>query len=94
MIHSKVESPWSSVLAFRGNGAVNDQSKYGDRVPAIFYNKAGYLQITNALSGDKNFRFNYNIDLDKLYHIEIAQEDKDGKVGKTLIDLKVSMHLS
>ena len=82
MIHSKVESQWSSVLAFRGNGAVDDFSQYGDRAPAIFYNKAGHLTFTNAVSGDRNLHFHYDIDLNKLYHIEIGQEENNGKVGK------------
>ena len=82
MIHSNVDSTWSSVLAFRGNGAVDDWSQYGDRAPAIFYNKAGYLHFTNAVNGNRNYHFNFGIELNKLYHIEINQEEKNGKVGK------------
>merc|ERR1719208_312884 len=84
IIHSKVDSTWSSVLAFRGNGAVDDQSHYGDRAPAIFYNKAGYLYFTNAVNGNGNYHFNYEIELNKLYHIEIAQEEKNEKVFYTV----------
>ena len=82
MIHSNVGSGVSSVLAFRGNGAVDDQSHYGDRAPAIFYYKTGYLHFTNAVNGNGNYHFNYEIELNKLYHIEIAQEEKNEKVGK------------
>ena len=61
---------------------MNDNSQYGDRAPAIFYNKAGFLHFTNACNGDKNYAFNYDIELNRLYQIEIAQEEKNGKVGK------------
>jgi len=84
IIYSKVESKWSSVLAFRGNGAVDDWSKYGDRAPAIFYNKAGFLHFTNAVNGNVNFYFDHDIELNRLYHIEIAQEEKDGQVFYTV----------
>ena len=85
MIHSKVDSTWSGVLAFRGNGAVTDWSQYGDRAPAIFYNKEGNLHFNSAVSGKKH-AFKYPVELNKLYHIEIAQEEKDGKVCKTWFD--------
>ena len=84
MIHSNIRSDWFSVLAFRGNGAENDFSQYGDRAPAIFYNKAGYLGFRNAVSGIRNSGFNVNIKLNKLYQIEISQEDKAGKVFYTV----------
>jgi len=84
MIHSNVGSGVSSVLAFRGNGAVDDNSQYGDRAPAIFYYKTGYLHFTNAVNGNGNYHFNYEIELNKLYHIEIAQEEKNEKVFYTV----------
>ena len=57
-------------------------SNYGDRVPAIFYNKAGYLHFTNAVSGNRNFAFNHDIELNRLYHIEIVQEEGDQEVSE------------
>jgi len=90
MIHSKVESEWSSVLAFRGNGAVDNYSQYGDRAPAIFYNKAGYLGFGSAVNGDPNYAVYFEIELNKLYHIEIAQEEENGKVFYTVtVDGKI-----
>ena len=85
IIYSKVfhgQSQYSSVLAFRGNGAVNDWVKYGDGAPAILYKrKTGELHFTNAVSGNRNFAIDHHIELNELYHIEIVQEEKDGKVG-------------
>ena len=60
---------------------MNDNSQYGDRAPAIFYNKEGYLGFGSAVNGDPNYAFFFGIELNKLYHIEIAQEEENGKVG-------------
>ena len=82
------QSQYSSVLAFRGNGAVNDWVKYGDRAPAIlFKRKTGELHFTNAVSGNRNFAIDYHIELNQSYHIEIVQEEKNGKVGLSWLDL-------
>ena len=83
MIYSKISSKtgWSSVLAFRGNGAVGNFVEYGDRAPAIFYdNKNGILHIGNAVSGIKNYIFNVGLEISKWYHIELVQEEIGGKV--------------
>ena len=80
MIHSKLSSSWSSILSFKGNGGLTDYVKYGDRAPAIFYNKNGYLHFTNAVSGNINYYFDKKVDLGKWYHIDVEQNVKDGKV--------------
>ena len=81
MINSKVPSVWSSILAFKGNGGLEDVKEYGDRAPAIFYNKNGHLHFTNAISGNRNFAFDKAIALGKWYHIDIEQNVKNGKVN-------------
>jgi len=68
-------SGWSSVLAFKGNGAKDDLVNYGDRVPAIFYNNpGGYLHIASAVSGNRNLWINQKIELGKRHHLTIVQE--------------------
>ena len=54
IIYSKnLFSEFSSVLAFKGNGGVDDHSDYGSRAPAIFYNnELGELAFTSAVSGN------------------------------------------
>ena len=79
-IHSKVYPGWSSILSFKGNGGLEDWKKYGDRAPAILYNKNGQLHFTNAVSGNLNYVFDKKVDLGKWYHIEIEQNWKNGKV--------------
>ena len=86
IIYSNIDSNidgWSSVLAFRGNGAVDDASNYGDRVPAIFYNNIeGYLLFANSVNGDPNFNIIHYIELNRLYNIKITQKEKDGQVSE------------
>ena len=53
----------------------------GDRVPAIFYNIDGFLQITSAVNGSGNEYFDFYIDLETWYHIEIYQAEMNGQVG-------------
>ena len=85
IVFSKVPYLWTSVLAFRGNGGEKDVAKYGDRIPAIFYNKNGYLQFSMAVSGNKNYKIKKEIDLGKWYLIEIEQILNKGKVGYMII---------
>ena len=80
MIHSKLSSSWSSILSFKGNGGLTDYVKYGDRAPAIFYNKRGFLHICNALNGNRNYCRNKMVDLNKWYRIEVEQVSMEGKV--------------
>ena len=81
IVYSNIDSTWSSVLAFRGNGAVHDRNDYGDRAPAIFYhNKDGILHIGHAVSGIKNYTFNRGIELGKWHHIELVQQEIGGEV--------------
>ena len=80
MIHSKVSSTWSSILSFKGNGGLTNYDKHGDRAPAIFYNKRGYLHFCNALDGNRNYCKDKTVDLNKWYRIEVEQVSMEGKV--------------
>ena len=81
-IHSKVSSDWSSILAFKGNGGLADATLYGDRAPAIFYNKQGHLHFCNSVSGNKNYYIDKTINLNQWYRIEIEQVLIGGKVRR------------
>ena len=81
-------SGFSSVLRYTAGDT--DSSQYGDRVPAIFFfssNTERYLQFTNAVNGDPNFFFDHDIELNRLYNIQIDQEEKDGKVCTSWLEL-------
>ena len=74
-------SDWGSILSFKGNGALTDYDKYGNRVPAIFFNNHnGYLHFCNAVDGNRNYCVNKAINLKQWYRIEIEQASLGGKV--------------
>ena len=84
-INSQVSSNngWASVLSFKGNEGATDRSKYGDRIPAIFLHKKGFLHFTSGVNGNRNHAFNFNsIKLNKWYSITIQQTLEKGKVGR------------
>ena len=68
---------WSNIIHFTTGG---DCCNIGDRVPAIFYNKAGFLRISSAVYGDGDFYVDPPIDLGKWYHIEMSQTKENGQV--------------
>ena len=62
----------SSLLSFRGNGAVCNNCKNGDRVPALFlHNKHGVLQFSNNYDNDYRLM---DIFLNNWYNIVIEQK--------------------
>ena len=70
---------WSNILHFTtGANCCN----LGDRIPAIFYNSAGYIRIDSSVNERGNYKIHYDIDLNKWYHIEIAQTKMNGKVSE------------
>ena len=55
--------------------------EYGDRIPAIWVNKAKFFAIGSAFSGDLNYVTEYNYNLNHWYHIEILQkENSNGEI--------------
>ena len=87
IIHSYVKGKgkqgWSSVLAFKGNGGKSHCCKHGDRVPDLALSKNGDLRLSNSISGNKKYSFNFNIDLYKWHNIIVEQKPHKGKVKPT-----------
>ena len=77
-VHS-AGSGWSNILHFTTGG---NCCNLGDRIPAIFHHSNGFFQITSAVGAKGNDRFNYNIELNKEYYIEITQITINGKVRR------------
>ena len=77
IIHShkkgKGKKGWSSVLAFQGLGK-------SEKVPAITVTEKGVLIFTNSVSGNKNHKINFNIELNSWYNITVEQKPKKEKV--------------
>ena len=79
IVHS-AGSGYTSILRFTSTN--NNCCKLGDRLPIIHYHSKGYLHITSAVNKNANYYVNFNIDLKKWYHIEIAQTKMNGKVSE------------
>ena len=73
---------WQNILHFMSTKG--DSFNIGDRIPAILYEN-GRLLIRNAVSDNGNYGTNYDIDLEKWYHIEIVQAKRNGKVRKHIL---------
>ena len=82
--HVSGNSGWSSVLAFKSDGGASNSRKIGDRIPAIFMFKKGFLHFTSGVNRKRNYNFNFNsIKLSKWYSITIEQTREKGKVRET-----------
>ena len=78
IVHS-ARSEWSNILRFTSTDS--NCCNIGDRVPAIFLRPGGgAIAITNAVGANGNYHFDHNIEIGKLYDIEIVQEKENGKV--------------
>ena len=84
MVHSAGSTGvygYSNILHFTA-GADDWLSKLGERVPAIYYhrNPESVFHICSTVGTNGNSCFNYDIEFNKEYHIEIVQANKNGKV--------------
>jgi len=73
---------YSSILHCTSSGS--DCCNIGARIPAIFYHRSGYFHITSGVNENGNYQVNYNMNLNKWYHIEIVQANKNGKFYYTV----------
>ena len=86
-IHSFVEGKdegdgfrqMSSLLAFKGNGAIT-RNRIGDRIPVLLLdNELGMIYFYNFIDSQSDYYLEY-IDLDHWYNIIIEQKSVNGKV--------------
>ena len=68
---------WANVLRFTSTG--NDCCNLGDRIPFVTIEK-NELIILNAVNGETNNQHRFNYPLNKLFLVELAQLEVDGKV--------------
>ena len=74
---------WNSVLSFKSDGGARNLGQIGDRIPAILFNKKGFLHFTSGVNGNSNHVFNFDsIKSNKWYSIVIEQKRVKGKVCK------------
>jgi hypothetical protein len=58
-----------------------NKEKYGDRIPAVWVNKAKYFLIASAMEPYNSYHVKYNYTLNQWYHIEISQkENSNGEI--------------
>ena len=82
IIHSLGGDDWTSLLAFRGNGAICDKCKVGDRIPFLLLNnKFGYIQFSNNVVNLNDYFF-FDIEVNHWYNIIIEQKSVNRKVKK------------
>ena len=84
MVHSAGSTGvygYSNILHFTA-GADDWSSKLGERVPLIHYHRKpeSIFHICSTVGTNGNSCFNYDIEFNKEYHIEIVQANKNGKV--------------
>ena len=73
---------WSDILAFKANGAISDFAM-GDRIPAIFLHKTGYIWFVNLINGEDTSpaaKFKVDIEFNQWYSIALQQIREDDKV--------------
>ena len=81
------QSNWSEVLrvasTYRNLGSV------GDRIPAIFANKAGFIHICTQVGTNANWCKNFNMSQGTWYMLELNQNKEDTKVIGTITSMSV-----
>merc|ERR1711953_1621113 len=88
MVHSAGSTDvygYSNILHFTA-GADDWTSKLGERIPAIYYhrNPESVFHICSTVGTNGNSCFDYNIEFNKEYHIDIVQAKKNGKFYYTV----------
>ena len=97
-VKSASDMVWYSIIRFTATG--ENCCNHGDRVPAIFYRSDQGMHISSSVNNEGNFKSDYDINFGQWYHIEIVQENNNGKVRLdnlielTLLLLKVVASLA
>ena len=69
---------WSELLRFTATN--KNHGSAGDRIPAIFANKAGFIHVTSQVGTNGNAYKNFNIKTKTWTKVEIKQYKENGKV--------------
>ena len=77
-INSFPQSEWAEVL--RVTSTYGDAGSVGDRIPAIFANKGGFIHICTQVGTNANWCKNFNISQGRWYMLELGQNKENTKV--------------
>ena len=69
---------WTELLRFTATN--KDMGSAGDRIPAIFVNKNGYIHVVSQIGTNANANKNINIKTKTWTKVEIKQYQENGKV--------------
>ena len=83
-VTKELSDGWHNVfhMTIGGNSA-----NYGDRIPALWVNKAKHFRIDSAVSGNQAYHQIYNYNLNQLYHFEIKQEENSN--GEIIYSIEI-----
>lgn len=73
-----MKDKWAELLRFTSTD--NNCCAIGDRIPAIFANKGGFIQVATQLWRKGNRWKNINLDVQTWYNIEMKQFSQNNKV--------------
>jgi hypothetical protein len=75
-VNQEFTATWLNVFHMTIGG---NMGKHGDRIPALFVNKAKFFHFTMSIGDKNNYVWNFNYQLDKTYSVEIMQKPVAGK---------------
>ena len=75
-VNQELTTNWLNVFHMTIGG---NMGKHGDRIPALFVNKAKFFHFTMSIGDKKNYVWNFNYQLNKAYSVEIMQKLVAGK---------------
>ena len=77
-IESFAQATWTEVLGFSATG--ENCCSAGDRIPALFVDKAGYIHATSQVGSNGNFAKGFYIKPKIWTMVQIKQYPENGKV--------------
>ena len=69
---------WSEILRFTSTN--NNCCSAGDRIPAIFANKNGFIHVTSQIGTNGNAAFNFRVKTKTWTKVEMKQYQENGEV--------------
>ena len=83
-VTKELTDTWHSVFHITTGG---NKDYYGNRIPAVWANKAKYFFICSGVSGNKNYYKDFQYQLNQWYHFEIKQEENYN--GEIIYSIKI-----
>ena len=72
---------WTELFRFSAAESENDCCSAGDRIPALFANKAGFIYATSQVGSDGDFHKAFYVQPKTWTRVQIKQYSENGKVN-------------